>query len=88
MTDITTDTASLTLDDVENAIWAIDASADQGAYKGWEATAKAFAVRERLVRFLNLARQNQQEALAAQTAQVTPPASTEVTSTPSDGEQA
>ena len=65
MTDTTTDNVSLNLDDVETAIWSIDYAADQGAYKGWESTAKAFAVRERMVRFLNLARQNQQQAAAA-----------------------
>lgn len=70
MTDTTTDNISLTLDDVEAAIWAIDTAADNGAFRGWEITAKAFSVRERMVRFLNAARKNQQEAAEAQAAQL------------------
>ena len=61
MNDQANDVPTLNLTDIQQAVAAIDTACDSGAYKGWEEIGKVFAVRERMVKFLNAAHAAQKE---------------------------
>ncbi len=53
---------SLGIEELIGAIQAIDIACEEGAYKGWEKIQQVFAVRHRLMIFVNFLQERMEEA--------------------------